>query len=112
MNEKNAASAGQDIGPVRAAFLREPYGYLNNQFSMDEYQGNLRLVTTLSHSGGNRVNSLLVLEEKLKKISEIQDQAPGEKVCPEDIGRTEAIHVRCIESERRARNREEGGAEL
>lgn len=55
-------------------------GYLNNQFSMDEYQGKLRLVTTLSYSGGQSTNSLLVLDEQLKKIGEIEDLAPGEKV--------------------------------
>lgn len=55
-------------------------GRLNNQFSMDEYQGNLRLVTTLSHSRGQSTTSLQVLDEDLKKIGEIEDLAPGEEV--------------------------------
>lgn len=55
-------------------------GYLNDQFSMDEYRGNLRLVTTLSHQGGNQTNSLIVLDEKLNQIGEIEDLAPGEQV--------------------------------
>lgn len=55
-------------------------GYLNNQFSMDEYQGNLRLVTTLSHAGGKSTNSLVVLDKNLKKLGEIEDLAPGEQV--------------------------------
>lgn len=55
-------------------------GYLNDQFSMDEYEGNLRLVTTLSHQSGNSTNSLTILDEKLKKIGRIEDLAPGEQI--------------------------------
>lgn len=55
-------------------------GYLNNQFSMDEYQGKLRLVSTLSYNNGNSTNSLLVLDEDLKLIGEIEDLAPGEQI--------------------------------
>ena len=55
-------------------------GYLNNQFSMDEYEGNLRLVTTLSHQSGQQTNSLIILDNKLKKLSEIEDLAPGEQI--------------------------------
>lgn len=55
-------------------------GYLNDQFSMDEYQGKLRLVSTLSYNSGNSTNSLLVLDEKLKVIGEIEDLAPGEMI--------------------------------
>ena len=55
-------------------------GYLNNQFSMDEYQGNLRLVSTLSRSGGARTNSLYVLNEELKVIGKVEDLAPNEQI--------------------------------
>ncbi|WP_215699857.1 beta-propeller domain-containing protein [Clostridium sp. MCC353] len=55
-------------------------GYLNDQFSMDEYEGNLRLVTTLSHQSGSQTNSLIVLDSKLKKMGEIEDLAPGEQI--------------------------------
>lgn len=55
-------------------------GYLNDQFSMDEYQGKLRLVSTLSYNSGNSTNSLLVLDENLKVIGEIEDLAPGEQI--------------------------------
>lgn len=55
-------------------------GYLNNQFSMDEYQGNLRLVSTLSNSRGKDTNALYVLNEKLEKIGEIKDLAPDEQI--------------------------------
>lgn len=55
-------------------------GYLNNQFSMDEYDGNLRLVTTLTHQSGQQTNSLIILDSKLKKMGEIEDLAPGEQI--------------------------------
>ena len=55
-------------------------GYLNDQFSLDEYQGKLRLVSTLSHNNGSSTNSLLVLDESLKVIGEIEDLAPGEQI--------------------------------
>lgn len=55
-------------------------GYLNNQFSMDEYQGKLRVVTTLSHSEGKETNSLIILDENLNTIGQITDLAPGEQV--------------------------------
>ena len=47
---------------------------------MDEYAGNLRLVTTLSHQSGQQTNSLIILDNKLKKLSEIEDLAPGEHI--------------------------------
>lgn len=55
-------------------------GYLNDQFSMDEYDGNLRLVTTLSHQSGQQTNSLIILDSKLEKMGEIEDLAPGEQI--------------------------------
>jgi len=55
-------------------------GYLNNQFSMDEYQGKLRLVSTLSRNNGKTTNSLYVLDEKLKVCGKIEDLAPDEQI--------------------------------
>lgn len=55
-------------------------GYLNNQFSMDEYQGKLRLVSTLSRNSGKTTNSLYVLDEKLKVCGKIEDLAPDEQI--------------------------------
>lgn len=55
-------------------------GNLNDQFSMDEYQGKLRLVSTLSYNSGTSTNSLLVLDENLKIIGGIEDLAPGEQI--------------------------------
>lgn len=55
-------------------------GYLNNQFSMDEYQGKLRLVSTLSRNNAKTTNSLYVLDEKLKVSGKIEDLAPDEQI--------------------------------
>lgn len=55
-------------------------GYLNNQFSMDEYQGNLRVVTTLSHRTGVDTNSLYIMDKNLEKIGAIEDLAPDEQI--------------------------------
>lgn len=55
-------------------------GYLNNQFSMDEYKGNLRMVTTLSYANGKDTNSLFILDENLEKLGEINDLAVNERI--------------------------------
>ncbi len=77
----------------------EVEGYLNNQFSMDEYEGNLRLATTYTISEGKEgvvddadeiavtnlseamvSNRLYVLDEDLKEIGRIDDLAKDEKI--------------------------------
>ena len=77
----------------------EVEGYLNNQFSMDEYEGNLRLATTYTISGGKEEvvgdadgvpvtnasktidsNRLYVLDKDLKEIGRIDDLAKDEKI--------------------------------
>lgn len=50
-------------------------GLLNDSFSLDEYKGNLRLVTTLQNS-----NSLLILDKNLKVLSKIENLAKEEQV--------------------------------
>ena len=54
-------------------------GYLNNQFSMDEYDGKLRIATT-SYDNENTTNQLFILDENLKEIGTIKDLAKGEKI--------------------------------
>lgn len=51
-------------------------GYINDSFSIDEYNGNLRVVTTVGDNG----NTVYVLDESLKVIGKIEDLAPGERV--------------------------------
>lgn len=74
-------------------------GSLNNQFSMDEYNGNLRLATTsqivitpnkfedvgdgiskVTRGETTTVNNLIVLDENLKEIGRIDNLAEGEKI--------------------------------
>lgn len=47
---------------------------------MDEYQGNLRLVTTLSRQNGKSTNSLLILDSDLNKLGSIKNLAPDEQI--------------------------------
>jgi len=54
-------------------------GNLNNQFSIDEYDGNLRIATTLGYDEES-TNQLYVLDENLKEIGKIDDLAKGEKI--------------------------------
>lgn len=54
-------------------------GYLKNQFSMDEYEGNLRIATT-SNDGEESTNQLYVLDENLNEIGKIENLAKDEKI--------------------------------
>lgn len=54
-------------------------GNLNNQFSMDEYEGNLRIATTEGYDE-EATNQLYVLDENLKEIGKIEDLAKGERI--------------------------------
>lgn len=74
-------------------------GYLESRFSMDEYDGKLRLVTTVNRSGytvyideekgfvnfdwhtqESETNSLYILDEDLMMLGSIEDLAEGERV--------------------------------
>ncbi len=87
-------------GKLEAVGQTKIDGILNDSFSLDEYDGNLRLVTTVSASGNSGVmplilfgdtadtdleqqkdtNYLYVLDEKLKELSKIEDIAQDEQV--------------------------------
>lgn len=54
-------------------------GNLNNQFSMDEYDGNLRIATTSGYNEKS-TNQLYILDENLKEIGKIDNLAKGEKI--------------------------------
>lgn len=77
----------------------EVEGFINNQFSMDEYDGNLRIATTYFIKNENEQNTkeidgltmtsiaendysnrLYVLDENLKEIGRIDDLAKDEKI--------------------------------
>ncbi len=85
-----------DNGSITAKASNTIKGTLNNSFSMDEYNNNLRLVSTIETFGyvkdnmitsfdilpSNvpRKNSLYILDENLELIGSIEDLAPNERI--------------------------------
>ncbi|MFA6511807.1 MAG: beta-propeller domain-containing protein [Patescibacteria group bacterium] len=56
-------------------------GYLLNQFSVDEYNGNLRVATTSdANLGGASVNDVYILDKDLKTIGSVLDLGVGERI--------------------------------
>lgn len=66
-------------GSITGIAAEKIYGYLNDSFSIDEYDGNLRLVTTDWVDGEDK-NTLYVLDETLQMTGKIDDIAPGETI--------------------------------
>lgn len=52
-------------------------GHILNQFSMDEFEGNFRVATTI---GWNGSNSLYVLNKDMETVGTLEDLAPGESI--------------------------------
>lgn len=55
-------------------------GIVDDGFSIDEYQGNIRVITTVYEGEDDTSNNLYVLNENLRQIGELTNIAPGEKV--------------------------------
>lgn len=57
-------------------------GTVNNQFSMDEYNGYFRIATThrSKETEYKNVNNLYVLDESMNLVGQIEDLAPDEKI--------------------------------
>jgi uncharacterized secreted protein with C-terminal beta-propeller domain len=57
-------------------------GYLLNQFSLDQYDGNLRVATTVQDyaTSGGQYSNVYVLNPDLKIIGRLEHLAPGEKI--------------------------------
>jgi len=91
-NSKTAVSRYSiDDGKIEYKATGEIDGNLLNQFSIDEYKGNFRFVTTVSGGVETRdgevvsykytqSNALLVLDGNLKEIGAIKNIAPDERV--------------------------------
>ncbi len=59
----------------------EVYGTVLNQFSMDEYNGNFRIATTVGNVwDGKSENNIYVLDEELKVIGKLEDLGKGETI--------------------------------
>ena len=55
-------------------------GNLLNDYSIDEYEGNLRLVTSYMNDQNERRNALYVFDKNLEKVSTIKELAPQETI--------------------------------
>lgn len=55
-------------------------GSLNNQFSLDEYNGTLRVATTETGISGQPTNSVFCLDKKLLTIGTLRNIAVGETI--------------------------------
>ena len=64
-------------GKINGQAKAEVNGYLNDSFSVDEYNGNLRMVTTLEETESN---SVYVLDEKLNVTGTIENLAKNERI--------------------------------
>ncbi len=72
-----------DKGKVEFEGTGQVKGYILNQFSMDEYENNFRIATTVGHvsrQGGGSSNNVYVLDEELDVVGELEDLAPGERI--------------------------------
>lgn len=65
-------------GEITAGNMAELPGYLNDTFSLDEYEGYLRVLTT--EDGDSESNSLFVLNADMEVVSSLRDIASGETV--------------------------------
>ena len=69
---------GADLEYVNMGVIE---GYTLNQFSMDEYNGNLRVATTSGGWGSDINNRLFILDENLVEISKIENLGKvGERI--------------------------------
>lgn len=55
-------------------------GYIDNQFSLDEYKGNLRVATTSYNDNNDTVNSVYVLDSSLNQVGALENLAEGERI--------------------------------
>lgn len=67
-------------GKIRYESKGRVKGYLESSFSLDEYEGNLRLVTTLDTVSGGTYNNVYVLDKDMKTIGSILKLAKDERV--------------------------------
>lgn len=65
-------------GDIQAVGAGEVPGTLNNSFSMNEYNGYLRIVATSWNETSQ--NGLYVMDEKMNLVSKIENLAPGETI--------------------------------
>ncbi|MEE0706837.1 MAG: beta-propeller domain-containing protein [Adlercreutzia sp.] len=69
-----------DQGKISAVGETEVPGAIDDAFSLDEYEGYTRVVTTRYENGEPQSSGVYVLDEHLKTVGELDNLAPGEKV--------------------------------
>lgn len=68
-----------DNSSIKLQCKAEVKGDLNDQFSMDEFEGNLRIATTDNY-GKYSTNQLYILDENLNQIGKVENLAKGEQI--------------------------------
>lgn len=69
-----------DNGKLEATHEKILAGSILNQFSLDEYNGNLRFVATSYSSSGSTSNGLYILNENLEPIGSVDNLAKSERI--------------------------------
>ncbi len=70
-------------GKIEFSGKGEVKGNILNQFSMDEYDNNFRIATTIHRYADNKdlsTNNMYVLDKDMKVVGELEDVAPGESI--------------------------------
>ncbi|MEG2174354.1 MAG: beta-propeller domain-containing protein [Oscillospiraceae bacterium] len=55
-------------------------GLIDSQFSLDEYNGNLRVATTSRNDKGEATNGVYVLNETMQILGKVENLAPGKRI--------------------------------
>ena len=66
-------------GDIRGIGVAELQGYLNDTFSLDEYDSYLRVVAT-DWNSGDEINALYIYNAQMELVGKIADIAPGETI--------------------------------
>ena len=69
-----------DNGFIKFKTSNNVIGRIDNQYSVDEKDGNFRIATTYSDKKGDEYNALYVLDENLKEIGKVKGFAKGETI--------------------------------
>ena len=69
-----------DNGIIKFKTSNKVKGTIDNQYSVDEKDGNLRIATTYYDEKGTYYNALFILDENLKEIGKVKDFAKNEMI--------------------------------
>ena len=75
----NIMKFSYENGEIRGIGAAELQGYLNDTFSLDEYDGYLRVVAT-DWNSGDEINALYIYNAQMELVGKIDDIAPGETI--------------------------------